>query len=507
MRKPKARSTARRLSPARDAAGASRWLDLAAGHVAAGRLAEASVAYERAQLADPDDFRAPFSLSTLDLRLGRPDRALPRLRRVTQLRPDLFDAQHNLGAAAQTLERWDEAAAAYERALALRPEAVETRRNLAIVLAMLGRLEEAEAHHRRLAAKPPTRLWALTRLALLRPAAIDEAELAEMRRAAEAPPTDADTRIGLWFALGEALEQRGRDGDAFAAFAEGNRQKRESFLARPETSPPALLAAHAEAGRRVRRLFTSDFIAQRQGQGLATAAPIFIVGMPRSGSTLIEQILSSHPDVTSLGETAALPRLLERGALGEAAGQPALRRLARDYLQAVRARGWRGASRFVDKTLENYLHVGAIALLFPHAIILHAVRDPMDACLSCYRQLFATGSETLYDLAEIGAEYVAYRQTMDHWRGVLPGRVVDVEHEALVADPEGRIRWLVTEACGLAWNDACLSFHQAGGAVRTASSAQVRQPIFRTSLGRWRRYQAQLGPLIAALGPYAAEAR
>jgi len=195
--------------------------------------------------------------------------------------------------------------------------------------------------------------------------------------------------------------------------------------------------------------------------------------------------------------------MLEAGALAGAAGQAAVRALARRYLDAMRARGWRGAGRFVDKTLENYLHVGAIARLFPRAVILHAVRDPMDTCLSCYRQLFATGAETLYDLADIGAEYAVYREVMAHWARVLPGRVVEVDHEALVADPEGRIRWLVTEACGLSWRDACLAFHEVGGAVRTASSAQVRQPIFRTSLDRWRRYGSHLGPLTGALGPYA----
>jgi Sulfotransferase family len=244
-------------------------------------------------------------------------------------------------------------------------------------------------------------------------------------------------------------------------------------------------------------------IASRQGQGLSTTAPIFVVGMPRSGSTLIEQILSAHPEVSALGETAVLPRLLERGALGPGGDQAAIRGLARQYLEAVRARGWRGAGRFVDKTLENYLHVGAIALMFPRAVILHAVRDPLDTCVSCWRQLFTQGAETLYDFAEIGAEYVAYRQTMEHWRAVLPGRVIEVDHEALVADPERQIRWLVTEAVGLAWNDACLSFPTAGAAARTASSVQVRQPIFRTSLQRWRRYEAKLGPLIEALGPYA----
>jgi tetratricopeptide (TPR) repeat protein len=485
-----------------DAAAAARGLDAGAAHARAGRLAEAAAAYARAERADPGDFRAAFSLATIDLQRGRPDLALPRLRRVAALKPDLFEAQHNLGGAAQTLAAWDEAAGAYERALALRPGAIETRRNLAIVLTVLGRIGAAESHHRRLALEPATRLWSLTRLALLRPGAIDDAELADMQRAAADPQTDADTRIGLQFALGEALEHRRRDAEAFAAFAEGNRLQRAAFAAAPETHPTRLLAEHAGAARQVIASFTAEHIARLAGRGLATAAPIFIVGMPRSGSTLIEQILAAHPDVTSLGETAALPRLLETGALGAGASPDAVRGLARRYLEAVRARGWRGAGRFVDKTLENYLHLGAIAAMFPRAVILHAVRDPMDACLSCWRQRFVSGAETLYDLADIGAEYRVYREVMAHWARVLPGRVVEVEHEALVADPEARIRWLVTDACALPWNDACLDFHAAGGAVRTASSAQVRQPIFRTSLARWRRYEAHLGPLIAALGPY-----
>jgi hypothetical protein len=486
----------------REAAAAARFLDVAAAHARAGRLTEAAKAYAMAERAFPGDFRAPFSLATIELQRGRPDLALPWLRRAAALKPELFEAQHNLGGAAQTLEAWEEAAGAYERALALRPDAIETRRNLAVVLAVLGRIDEAEAHHRHLAQQPATRLWALTRLALLRPAAIDDAELADMQAATAHPAGDPDTRIGLHFALGEAFEHRRRDADAFAAFAAGNRLKRAGFAAAPETNPPALLAAHAEAARQVMARFGADAFA-RPSQGLATAAPIFIVGMPRSGSTLIEQVLAAHPDVLSLGETAALPRLLETGALSGGAGQDAVRAVARRYLEAIRARGWRGAGRFVDKTLENYLHVGAIALMFPKATILHAVRDPMDTCVSCWRQLFATGAETLYDLADIGAEYRVYRQVMAHWARVLPGRVIEVDHEALVEGPDARIRWLVTEACGLSWNDACLAPHEAGGAVRTASSAQVRQPIFRTSLARWRRYEDRLGPLIEALGPYA----
>jgi len=344
------------------------------------------------------------------------------------------------------------------------------------------------------------RLWALTRIALLRPASVDDRDLDDLRRAADDPQADQSARAAFQFAIGEVLEQRGEDAAAFGAFSAGNRLKRETFTA-SGLDPGKLVDDHAAAARTVMARFTGER-PPRRGEGLSTKAPIFIVGMPRSGSTLLEQILASHPDVIALGETALLPRLLERGF---AVGQPETRAIARAYLDGMRAKGWRGVGRFVDKTLENYLHVGAIALLYPKAVILHAVRNPLDTCLSCYRQLFASGAETLYDLADIGAEYVTYRRLMAHWREALPGRVIDVDHEALVADPERQIRWLVTEACGLGWNDAALRFHEASGPVRTASSGQVRQPIFTTSVARWRRYEAQLAPLFAALGPYAPE--
>jgi hypothetical protein len=471
----------------------------AARHATAGRFAEAARDYERAEAADPLDFRAPLSFASVAMRQGRPAEALPRLRRAAELNPTLFEAWHNLGAAAQVLGQWEEAAAAYATALGLRAGAVETRRNLAIVLAILGRVDEALACHRALAGVAETRAWALTRIALLRPAAITDADLAAMRSLAADPTTPRQTRAELQFAIGEALERRSDDGAAFAAFEAGNRLKREA-LAAAGVDTASLVRAHATAAKAVADHYTPARLSERHGGALATTAPIFVVGMPRSGSTLIEQILASHPDVVALGETAALPRLLERGL---PADRTEARALGRRYLDEMRAAGWRGAGRFVDKTLENYLHVGAIALMFPGAVILHAVRDPVDTCLSCWRQLFATGAETLYDLAEIGAEYVTYRRLMDHWREAAPGRLVDVAHEALVADPEPQIRWLVTDVAGLSWNDACLRFHEAAGPVRTASSSQVRQPIFTTSIARWRRYESRLGPLFEALGPYA----
>ena len=495
--------TVKGSSPAAVAA----FLDAAAAHYAAGRLDEAARLYRRAEAADPRDVRAAYSLAVIDLRAGRAQRARRRLRAVVAQDPGLFAAHQNLGAVCENLDLWAEAASAYEQALTLRPDAAETRFSLARALAILGRVDQAKDAYRALAADPASRSRALVRLAILAPEAIGDDDLAELRRAAADPAVDAETRTGLCFALGEALDRRRADDEAFAAFAAGNRLKHDALSAAGGPGHPEAVARdHRASVRRVENLFTADFIARHQSRGGGSSAPIFIVGMPRSGSSLIEQILASHRQVQGMGESAALSDQVDRDFTGAAAAPGGWRRLAEAYLAAMRARGWRAAPRFVDKTLENHLRVGLIHLMFPKAVILHSVRDPVDVCLACWRQLFASGNETLYDLRQIGEAYVLYRRMMRHWESVLPGRVVEVSHEALIADPESRIRWLVTEACGLDWDPNCLSFHQTQGAVRTASAAQVRQPIFQTSVQRWRRYEAHLGELFAALEAYAPEA-
>ena len=484
-------------------------LSEAGAHYVAGRLGGASAAYETVEARNPDDVRAPYSLAIIDIRQGRLASARERLQSVVRREPGLFTAQHNLGYVSQTLGLWRDAAAAYAAALALRPDAADTEFNLAAALAVLGRTDKAIDRYRGLTKDPALALRALTAMTLLDASAVGEAELATLRRASSDAALDPDIRTGLLFALGEVLEARRADEEAFAAFAAGNRLKYDQLVAAsngpagPAAHPKAVARDHARSVERLKSMFTPDFIAAHKGGGNGTARPIFIVGMPRSGSSLIEQILSSHPAVQGLGESPALAETLERHRAYDPAQPRDFRRLANAYLTELRARGWKTNARPADKTLESFLHVGMIHLMFPRAVILHSVRDPVDTCLACFRQLFAAGNETLYDLGQIGAEYVGYRAVMDLWREVLPGRVVDISHEALVRDPQTQIRWLVTEACGLSWDPACLDFHRTERSVRTASVAQVRQPIFTTSLQRWRRYERHLAPLFEALGPYA----
>jgi hypothetical protein len=346
------------------------------------------------------------------------------------------------------------------------------------------------------------RLRALTRLAVLDPALIDEQDLSALQRAADDPATPTAARIEAYFALGMALEQRRADKSAFAAFKSGNRLKRDALMASPdlEARPDALERAHDLAAHFVVDRFDEAFLQRGLHRGSRSAVPIFVIGMPRSGSSLIEQILSSHERVQGMGESAALS-MADPG-FSEVAPAANWADLAEAYLRTMRQRGWNGVDRFVDKTPENHLRVGMIHLMFPKSVILDSTRDPVDTCLSCYRQLFTEGNETLYDLGQIGRAYVRYRRVMEHWDRVLPGRVIRVEHEKLVADTEGQVRRLV-EACRLEWDPACLRFYETAGVVRTASAAQVRLPVFLTSIGRWTRFASELEPLLKALGPYA----
>jgi len=508
-----------------DADALQLFLQRATQHHSAGRFDEAAKLYEHVIQRNPDALAAPYFLALMDVESGRLESALIHLRYVVHHDPKSFEAQYSLAYVLQELGRWPQAVDAYRRAQTLKPHVALVRFNLAGALEVTGRMDEAIAIFRELAEEPRTRTRALVRIAQLKPAAISNDEVDEMAQLAVSSGTTDLVKIGLLFALGEIYEKRDRVDDAFAAFAEGNRLRRLNIEAEIEepsapviapqasrivhSSPETAARQYADAIAFFKERFTADFIRAHEPAGDATRAPIFIVGMPRSGSTLLEQILSSHPKVMGMGEAHALGDTI-RGRFpvarnAEAPADPAayFRLLGGDYLARLRARGWHKAPFVIDKMLSNFLYIGVIHLMFPNATILHSMRDPVDNCLACFRKLFRSHNETTYDLKDIGEQYVRYRDMMAHWEEVLPGRVVHVGHEELVADPDTKIRWLVEEVCHLKWDDSCLRFHQTKRAVRTASIAQVRQPIFRTSVERWRRYEKHLGPLFDALGPYA----
>jgi hypothetical protein len=305
--------------------------------------------------------------------------------------------------------------------------------------------------------------------------------------------------------LFEAAWDRERAGDfdgAFALLAQANQ------LAGP--SPGELVARHKLFAENIEWLFGPE-VFRRALPGSTSRAPIFIVGLPRSGSTLIEQILATHPQVQGMGETTAFEAAAwgRYPFVGAAPARDHFKTMADDYLAAIRAEGWRPRlkPRFTDKQLANYACIGSIHLAFPRAVVLHSVRGALDTCLSYFRADFENADHAWIsrDLSEIGAHYVRYRRIMDHWSRVLPGRIVEVRHERLVNDFPSEARRLL-EVCGLRWHDGVLRFYENDRAVTTISREQVRRPIFRTSIGRWRRYESRLGPLLEALGPYADEA-
>jgi hypothetical protein len=332
-------------------------------------------------------------------------------------------------------------------------------------------------------------------------AAEEGAMMAQLAR----PDLSVEDRFHLHYALGKALEDRGEFAGSFDHYAAGAKLRRgEIQYDAAETTAQT---------RRAAALFTGDFFASRAGGGSQDPAPIFIVGLPRSGSTLVEQILASHSSVEGtmeLPEMAAMVASLIRGGgkpdptvyPGVLAALSAEERagLGEAFIERTRIHRKLGRPFFIDKMPQNFWHIGLIQLVLPNARIIDARRHPMAACFSAFKQHFARGQGFSYDLGEVGRYYRDYVDLMAHLDEVLPGRIHRVIYEDMVEDTEGQVRRLLAY-CGLAFEPACLRFHENERAVRTASSEQVRRPIFREGVDHWRHYETWLGPLKEALGP------
>ncbi|WP_327755034.1 sulfotransferase [Sphingobium sp. SJ10-10] len=486
----------------------------------------------RGRLKDnPFDVAAIRMLAELAGRIGRNADAEKLLRRALELAPGFTAARANLATAlhrqnktAQALEEldrlqdqsnpahanlraavlgrlgdFDEAIALYEQILAQAAGQPKIWMSYGHALKTVGRTADSIAAYRRATALRPAFGEAWWSIANLKTAAFDATDIAAMSNALNDAQASAEDRFHLHFALGKALSDQGETGAAFTHYAEANRLRR---IAQPYEAARTTRAVDAAIG-----LFTPDFFATRQGRGCAAPDPIFIVGLPRAGSTLIEQILSSHSQVEGTMELPDLPALVaelrqegEWPTLLRDLDPARLRALGEAYIDRTRIQRREGRPYFIDKLPNNWLHVGLIHLILPHARIIDARRHPLDCGYSNFRQHFARGQAFSYDLGDIGHYYADYVRLMAHVDAVLPGRVHRVVHERLLDDPETEVRALLA-ALGLPFEEACLHFHQNRRAVRTASSEQVRRPINRDGEGQWRAVEAQLQPLIAALGP------
>jgi tetratricopeptide (TPR) repeat protein len=488
----------------------------------------------RALALEPNDSEALINLGNAVRALERYEEAVACYKKVLGIAPDMATAHFNLGNALHALERHEEALAAYDRALAFAPALTEARINcagalkslnrhdeaiahckkaladcrrsetaynmLGKVLQELGRLDEAYSAFEAAIAIAPRRPGIYLNLFNCRKLTGDEPHLAALVELSEdAASLSEDERIALEFALGKAYSDVGQNERSFRHLLAGNAARRRQ-LTYDEASELQLFD-------RARQLFTAALIRQNQGLGNPSPVPVFVVGMMRSGTTLVEQILASHSRVFGAGERKDFANVVKAlGASETAAEGPnrpldgaALYRLGTAYLAAV-TKGTPLAERIIDKMPANFRFVPLIHLALPNARIIHTHRDPVDTCLSCFSQLFNEKQPFTYDLGELGRYYRAYQTLMEHWHRALPdGVILDVRYEELVTDFETQVRRIVAH-CGLEWDDACLSFYETRRPVKTASVVQVRQPIYRSSIGRWRPDSNLLRPLLEALG-------
>jgi len=430
-------------------------------------------------------------------------RACEEAATLLAIEPDHLDYRALYARASVGLGEHERAITLYQKLLQDVPGAADLHLSLAHSLKTQGRQAESIEAYRAAAA---SRLdfgdayWSLANLKTYR---FSDEELARMRAAEAAPTTQTVDRYHLCFALGKAFEDRADYAESWRYYSQGNALKRTESRYRPE-----IIETNT---RKQIEVCTREFFANRDGVGDKSPEPIFIVGLPRAGSTLIEQILASHSRVEGTHELGEIPRMVlglqgpqpdfdsprYPGVLSELTPED-FRHLGEKYLSDTRI--YRGNKPyFIDKMPNNFRHVGLIHLILPQAKIINVRREPMACCFSNLKQLFATGQEFTYSVEDIARYYRTYLDAMQHWDEVLPGRVLRVQHEDVVDDLEGNVRRIL-DFCGLAFEPSCLEFHKTARSVRTASSEQVRQPIFRDGVDQWTKYEPWLGSLKDALG-------
>ena len=426
---------------------------------------------ERLMAAEPRNPGVRVTHAGILMALGDVNGSIERYQALLQQMPRDSELHQSLGHAYKTNGESAKAIESYRRAIEVRPDFGEA-------------------------------YWSLANLKTYR---FTDAELERMRHYEAQPYLQQADRYHLCFALGKALEDRGDYAESFIYYDRGNALKKEGSLYRP--------AAQERAVNRQMELCTPEFFAERSGWGCPDASPIFVLGLPRAGSTLLEQILASHSQVEGTMELANIPRLVGSLGSGDKFGDthypgvlPQLtaeqcREFGEAYIRDTRVYRT-GKPFFIDKMPNNFRNIALIQLILPNAKIIDARRDAMDCCFSNFKQLYANGHPFAYNLDDIGRYYRSYVSLMDHWDRVLPGRVLCARHEDVLADLEGSVRRIL-DYCGLPFEPACVEFHRTERRVHTASAEQVRRPINRDGVDQWRPYEPWLGPLKDALGPLA----
>ena len=456
----------------------------------------ALAAIERATAIEPVNVRYCIQHAQCLLALGQRAEALAAARSAASIAGKDAAAWDAIGTVRSFAADQPSALDAYNHAVALAPEESRFVFNRASVRRFLGDLEGAESDYDRAIAHRPLDFEAYLNRSGLRVQTPERNHVDELQALLRRPELDWRGDFQIRYALAKECEDLGRYAEAFEHLQRGARRRREHL--RYDVAVDVA---------------TVEWIAKSYPTGPAEPPPqasredpVFIVGLPRSGTTVVERILASHPSVSSAGELDSFAESLVEAARGKSGRRTLPRQelvelsatldfasLGRDYLARARA-AYGGSGRFVDKMPLNYLYCGLIRRALPNARIVHVVRHPMAVCYAMYKTLFKSGYPFSYDLKEIARYYAAYRRLMTHWRSTMPGAVYDLEYEDLIADQAGETRKLL-EHCGLEWDDRCLEFHRNPAPSTTASASQVRQPLYDTSVSQWRHYEARLGEL------------
>ena len=465
------------------------------------RKPEALALLNRARVLSPNDHQVYTYLASNLIDQHREAEAEAAGKQALALKPEDADALNVMGRVAAELEHSEAALDYYRRALAIKPDLADAYNNMGNAIKELGRFEEAREAFEKAIALDPRMTGAYFNLADIRKFTTEDPLLATMEQMAmEIGSFTEEEQTQLHFALGKAYADLGERERSFRRLLAGNALKRR----RIDYDEREVLALFD----RITESFTPELLRAKQGIGDPSPVPVFVVGMPRSGTTLVEQILASHPKVFGAGELRQLNQAVAQACGAAGAGFPEnvaqmtgeqMRGLGAAYLASVRSLA-PVAARITDKMPSNFLFVGMMRLALPNARVVHVRRDPVDTCLSCFSKLFAGEQNHTYDLAELGRYYRRYELLMAHWREVLPKSFfLEVQYEQVVADLEREARRIIAHA-GLEWSEQCLVFHETKRPVRTASASQVRQPIYKSAVGRWLPYKDLLAPLLAELG-------
>ncbi len=471
--------------------------------IALRRSEEALARFERALALAPHSTGAMIGRGNALMAVDRYWEAATAFKRALEIEPNLVGALIGIGRAMVELERIEEAIAWYQKALAIAPDSALAHSGLGAAQEAIGRLVESRRSFEAAVRHAPGDPAVYVGLALSKRFTADDPHLAAMQALAKNMSSHNENgQIALHFALGKAYADVGEHERSFEHLLAGNTLQRRQVT----------IDEKSEFARfdRVKAVFTPELMQQKHGLGDPSDIPIFILGMPRSGTTLTEQMLASHPKVFGAGELTNIAEALKAfdwRANGPAPfpeivrhmGAEQLRQFGGNYVETIRAQA-PAATRITDKMPGNFLFVGMIHLALPNARIIHTRRDPLDNCMSCFSLRLGRGFEWTCDLGHLGRYYRAYDAMMQHWRNVLPqGAILEVQYEETIDNFEAQARRIVAY-CGLDWDDRCLAFYETQRPVRTASVRQVRQPIYRSSVGRWLPYRHLLGPLLDELG-------